>query len=749
MLKNALLSLALLCLSLYTQAQSTQTAKLPKYPYDKEILQKDWLIEKTGRKTSFYKDEHGFLVLSNGLIARKFDVQKGGASLAIDNLMTGESMLRAIRPEAEVTIDGLPIAVGGLLGQPVKNYISDSFLDSLRADPSAFSLVGFDMGETQPRMAWQKRMDWMPKDVPWPAPGKSLRLIFGLNAEAIAALAKKYERRVEDLNYLKEVQVVVCYEMYDDLPSLSKWIEVENQSGKALTVNRFKSEIVSFTEPESDVDGHSLARPNVSLASDYRFGGMADDNLFESAVAWKPDSAYITQVNYNMTTPVLLEASPKIGPDKQLLPRENFKSFRIWELYHSSTDRERKGLALKKLYRSQAPWSTENPILMHVRSADEAAVKKAIDQCADVGFELVIMTFGSGFNLEDESEANIKKMKALADYAHAKGVALGGYSLLASRSIDKENDVVMPEGQTPRFNHSPCLGSAWGEHYFRNLYDFYEKTGMDVLEHDGSYPGDVCMSTEHPGHRGLGDSQWEQYDTIQQFYEWCRAKGIYLNVPDHFFMAGSNKTGMGYRETNWSLPRAYQEIIERQNVYDGTWNKTPSMGWMFVPLVEYHGGGAAATIEPLKEHLPHYGQRLANLFGAGVQACYRGPEIYDSAETRTLVKGWVDFYKSHREVLDADLVHLRRPDGQDWDGIVHVNPFGKEKGLIMLYNPLNVPVQKEILIDLYYTGLTEKVQLTDNAGKNLTLELDRKFNLKLPISIPANGYQWFVLNEAK
>ena len=49
------------------------------------------------------------------------------------------------------------------------------------------------------------------------------------------------------------------------------------------------------------------------------------------------------------------------------------------------------------------------------------------------------------------------------------------------------------------------------------------------------------------------------------------------------------------------------------------------MGWMFVPLTQYHGGGAAATIEPLKDHLPHYGQRLANLFGAGVQACYRGP----------------------------------------------------------------------------------------------------------------------------
>ena len=39
------------------------------------------------------------------------------------------------------------------------------------------------------------------------------------------------------------------------------------------------------------------------------------------------------------------------------------------------------------------------------------------------------------------------------------------------------------------------------------------------------------------------------------------------------------------------------------------------------------------------------------------------------------------FYKLHREVLDADIVHLRRPDGRDWDGFLHVNPQGTKKGL--------------------------------------------------------------------
>ncbi len=124
-----------------------------------------------------------------------------------------------------------------------------------------------------------------------------------------------------------------------------------------------------------------------------------------------------------------------MGLTSPLKAGETFESYRVWELIHDNWDRERKGLALRKTWRTIAPWLTENPILMHVRRADDESVKKAIDQCADVGFQMVIMTFGSGFNIEDESEENLERIRALADYAHSKGIALGGYSLLASRRV--------------------------------------------------------------------------------------------------------------------------------------------------------------------------------------------------------------------------------------------------------------------------------------------------------------------------
>ena len=289
------------------------------------------------------------------------------------------------------------------------------------------------------------------------------------------------------------------------------------------------------------------------------------------------------------------------------------------------------------------------------------------------------------------------------------------------------------------------LGSEWGQQYLKNLQTYLTVTGQDLLEHDGSYPGDECASTTHPGHKGLGDSQWKQFQAIKNFYHWCKSQGIFLNIPDWYFMNGQNKTGMGYRETNWSLPREQQEIIERQNIYDGTWNKAPSMGWMMVPLVEYHGGGAAATIEPLKDHLPHYEMRLANNFGAGVIACYRGPQLYDTPETKAVVKKWVDIYKAHRAIFDSDIIHLRRPDGTDWDGFLHVNPQLKEKGLLMVYNPLNEPIKRKITVPLYYTGLTDKVTVIDRQNKKRNHAISREYTIEMEIDIHAKDCNWYIL----
>jgi hypothetical protein len=687
----------------------------------------DWLVRPLAEKAvSRVSPDGREAVLENGLIRRVWRLKPGAATVAFDNLMTGESLIRGVKPEAVVEIDGKSIRVGGLKGQPDYAYLKREWLDVLAPDPEAFALAGIETGKTKARFEW-KRVRYAANTV-WPPPGASMTLRFEHAA-------------------LPGVAVLAHYEMYDGIPLLAKWLEVRNASGRAVRLARFTSEILAVVETESLVETpSSWAKPRIEVDSDYSFiqtHARPDENR---VAQWVPDPEYATQVNYSRTAPVMLECKPPLGPDAVIEPGASFETFRIFELVHDSTGRERMGLARRRMYRTLAPWATENPILMHVRRAEPEAVKLAIDQSAEAGFEMVIMTFGSGFNMEREDPAYYAQIRELVEYGRSKGVELGGYSLLASRKISPEDDVVNPK---PQFGNSPCLGSRWGAEYFRKLRAFIEATGVAVLEHDGSYPGDTCASARHPGHRGLEDSQWSQWRTIAGFYQWCRARGVYLNVPDWYFLAGANKTAMGYRETNWSLPRERQIILGRQNIFDGTWDKAPSMGWMFVPLVQYHGGGAAATLEPLKDHLDAYEQHLAQNFGAGVQACYRGPRLFDSEETKAVVKKWASFYKAHRAILDSDVIHVRRPDGRDIDVILHVNPALKEKGLAMIYNPLEEAVTREVTLPLYYTGLEEFALVREKEGRPARIKLDRKWNARVKVSVPARGLTWLVVEGGR
>ena len=690
----------------------------------------DWLVTTVKTPATIQKSADGReIVLSNGLIRRTFCLQPNAATVAFDNLMTGASILRAVKPEAIVEVDGRRFNVGGLVGQVEYGYLRPEWVDSFASDPNAFQFLDYEIGRIEARFPWKRNR--CAADLPWPAPGASLKLRF-----------KPPHGNLDGL------VVSVCYEMYEGIPLLAKWLEVHNGSEKAVRLNTFTSEILAAVEYESLVnEPNRWEYSNIHVESNYAFHGD-DPRTANVTTHWVPDPQYATQVNYVRKTPAMLESRPPLGPDVTIEPGQTFQSFRTFELVHDSTERERKGLAVRRMYRTIAPWVTENPILMHVRHADAKSVRLAVDQCAEVGFEMVIMTFGSGFDMENTDPAYMDQIKELVDYAHGKGIELGGYSLLASRRISDEQDVINPKTGKPGeaiFGNSPCLGSEWGRDYFRRLTTFVEHTGIDVIEHDGSYPGDVCASTVHPGHSGLDDSQWKQWKLISDFYKWCRGRGVYLNVPDWYFLSGSTKSAMGYREVNWSLPRERQILLGRQNIFDGTWWKTPSMGWMFVPLTEYQGGGTAATLEPLSEHLDAYGAHLAQNFGSGVQACYRGPRLYDTEETKALVKSWVSFYRKHRAILDSDILHVRRPDGRDIDCILHVNPDLKSKGLAVVYNPLSHPVTRDLKLPLYYTGLTKTAGIREQEGKPKTYKLDRQYNVTVPLDVPAQGHTWLTI----
>ncbi len=688
----------------------------------------DWLVDSSPFGASV-TERSGVITLSNGLISRSISVPKNGTTVEYRNLMTGERLIRAVKPEAWITIDGHRVPIGGLAGQPNQAFFNADWIAKMSALPGSMRCIGTRREPIQCPIPWVRKRPSPPSA--WPPSG------LGVAFDYVAA-------------EFPGIEATVHYEILAGMPVLVKWLEVRNHTRAAIQLNAFACEQLGLVEGESAVDAMpEWRKPPITILSDYSFGGMALAGG-NKGVHWMPDPEYKTQVNYELKTPCLVEVRPPLGPQQTIAPGGRFRSMRAFELLHDSDDRERQGLAVRRLYRTFAPWTTENPLMLHLTSTDPKVVHTAIDQAAECGFELVIISFWSGLDMEDVSESNIKKFRAFRDYAHSKGLELGGYSLLASRRINDQEDVINPKtGKTGGaiFGDSPCLCSAWGQRYFDNLRKFIAGTGFDLLEHDGSYPGDFCASTKHPGHSGLEDSQWNQHAAIAEFYAWCRERGMYLNVPDTYFLSGSNKTGMGYRESNWSLPRAQQHIHARQNLFDGTWEKTPSMGWMMVPLVEYQGGGPEATIEPLHDHLDDYRMHLTNNLAYGAQACYRGPRLYDTPETRAMVQERVAWFKKYRDILESDVIHLRRPDGEAIDAIAHVNPHISTRAMVVAFNPSKQEQSTTLKIPLRYAALTSECVLRISDGRAKRVLLDETGAATVKITVPPQGHVWLTFRE--
>lgn len=725
--------IARICIVIFFLPLISFSQQLPVWnPQNDKLNNDDWLIKGTAIKAGIYQTaDKKNIILYNGLLKRVFRISPNVACIDFKNMSNGQQLLRAIKPEARITINNIVYNIGGLHGQSENAYLLPEWVDRFSEGKNDFSFKRFEVNDLQPFLHWKSRV-WA----------------FNSSAPEGKVISFIYESSLPELNGLT---IKVNYELYDNVPLLVKWLSVENKSGKAISIGNIVNESLALVEEESAVVGtpeQMKKQHGIYIETNYAFNNAMRYDISDHTTHWKTDSVYTSQVNYNYQTPCLLEVYPEKVANVELNAGEIFNSVRTHELLMDSYDRERRGLCIRRMYRTVAPWTNENPIFMHLVSKSDDEVVNAINQCAATGYEALILSFGSHCNMEDSSMENIGKWKKLADYAHTKGILIGSYSLFSSRRISDVDDVIDPATGKPGgafFGNAPCYGSKWGLTYLHKIKKFISETGFDLFENDGPYPGDVCASTLHPGHKDLFDSQWRQMELQKNLYHWCSENGVYVNAPDWYFMDGTNKIAIGYREVNFSLPRENQKILNRQNIYDGLWEKTPSMSWGFVPLTKYQGGGTEAVLEPLSEHLSDYEQLMMQYYGAGVQACYRGPRLYDTESTKQTVSRVITWYKKYRDILNSDIIHLRRADGRDWDGWMHVNPQLKTKALIMLFNPLKESITRTIRIPLYYTGNTTVVAIREkeNAVKNYTL--NRNYEIELNVTIKPGSYTWYTV----
>ena len=186
----------------------------------------DWMLNNKGY-VAHISEKNGNLVLSNGLVERVF---KNGTTVRMNNLMTGEGMLRSVRPEAEIEIDRVKMPVGGMTGQPIHNYLLEEWLETMVPDSMSLQYAGYEVGDIKPRFAWKPRKEWMTSNPTWPPKGKELVLTY----KADDQLLRRLEARFASSD---NRQTIVKADFMKSIPA--GWSVVTSQSNKE---NAFENE---------------------------------------------------------------------------------------------------------------------------------------------------------------------------------------------------------------------------------------------------------------------------------------------------------------------------------------------------------------------------------------------------------------------------------------------------------------------------------------------------------------------------
>ncbi len=66
-------------------------------------------------------------------------------------------------------------------------------------------------------------------------------------------------------------------------------------------------------------------------------------------------------------------------------------------------------------------------------------LRDSADMLTDIGFDMIIQSFGSGVNLESENPDYLARVKSDYDYVHSRGLKIGGYPLPIIRDYSPIN----------------------------------------------------------------------------------------------------------------------------------------------------------------------------------------------------------------------------------------------------------------------------------------------------------------------
>lgn len=535
----------------------------------------------------------------------------------------------------------------------------------------AFDFTGISILTCEERVSF-KKAPTMTYEGEYPPPGKAVELHY--------------------MGRELPLQVAVRYEIYDGMPVIMKRVAVKNISSDVYTIDNIITDVLCITQN----------RDTFFIDSDYnsttQFLGLDITKYAKNYARFRYD---------------LLEIAPLYRMNVKLKQDEELSSICAYELLFSNDYYEHRMIEIKEMYRRIAPWCTDNVLFFHLISNNPRTIRKAVDQCCEVGLEMIIQSFGSGVNMESDSKYYLNRIKKAYDYGHKKGLRMGAYTLAYVKNYRpvKGDEALNHDGS----HICRCLANDWAEQYMKKVTRFIDKTGADAVEIDGPYGMMMCSGGKTHHHDDFTDSQYKQWKaSVVDWYRELKKRGIYINAPDWHFLNGINRCGVGYEEIAFSEKRAEQLITSRIYYYKGTFDKNPSQGWGFLPLNVYHGGGKDAMFFPTEKNAFEFDWALAQITASGVWPTIRGRRVYDSETGKEIFKKWVGIFKKYRTVLNGITIHFmpprinpEKPDRTTCiDAIMNQLPYGKTRGFLMFFNQTDREITEEITLPVYYTGLT-------------------------------------------
>ena len=394
-----------------------------------------------------YENTDGLLVIENGLILRSFTSYPSFGTIEYTSICAQKSLLRSVYPEGYVVLDNTSYPIGGLVQYGHHSFINLSKISVL---DKSFVMVNYTVGSPEAPYPWTPGYRHAPSNVNWPPKGQTLKVLFTPPAE-VASPAHS------------SILVYVNYEMYQGVPIIAKWITVKNTAETPVEVTAVTIEVLATNKPYAPQGLSAQAKPweydTTAVTVNWLF--VEASVPYGASVVWRNDSSLgdspgadepLLQCSYAMGPGVVLSASSNTDNvfhgrsrhsqrrshtfSKTLARNDHFNhgelmvsefdTYHVLELITDTFDLERIALSRHRMTRLLAPQTQENPIFFHGTNSTTAGFQSAIDQMAEVGFEMYIYSFGSGFNLEDLSDANIEAIATNVEYAKSKGIEVGG-----------------------------------------------------------------------------------------------------------------------------------------------------------------------------------------------------------------------------------------------------------------------------------------------------------------------------------